>query len=323
MWKTLLTAAGACAILSGCTGGVPKGSRALASANQPDDVSHAQCSSQPATAPIARRVFTNSVGIECVWVPGGTFQMGTDQDDRWFRREEGHRHTVTLASPFWVSVNEVTQEQYERVMGRTPRKRVSAANVPVANVSWDDAVKYCEQLSSKEGRRYRLPTEAEWEYCCRAGTSTPWSFGDAPELIAEYAVCAEDRATRGPASVASRKPNPWGLYDMHGNVSEWVLDATPRGESGKGGGMSEHEFDLPEYPAGDQTDPKGVAQGILRISRGGSYKFGSTRATCAKFCRSAAREGQYRFMHSEDTGFRIVCEVEGNTASKLESEGSR
>jgi formylglycine-generating enzyme required for sulfatase activity len=189
----------------------------------------------------------NSIGIEFKLLPGGTFTMGEGAD----------AHQVTLTKPFELGVYEVTQEQYEKVMvGRTP-SRLKGSQNPVENVSWDDAVKFCRKLSERPeeklaGYEYRLPTEAEWEYACRAGTTTAYSFGDSNSELGDYAWYDKNSGnTTHP--VGGKKPNPWGLYDMHGNVFEWCQD-------GYG-----------DYPSGSVTDPTGAASGSYRVLRGGSF----------------------------------------------------
>jgi len=242
-----------------------------------------------------------------VLIPAGSFDMGSPQSEieRTGRVEEGPVHRVRISRSFWLGVHEVTQEQFEAVMGVNPSRHQGNPRLPVTSVEWDDAVAFCERLSQREGKRYRLPTEAEWEYACRAGTTTPWFFGDSPERAGEYAVCSSeglDRQTAEP--VGTRRPNPWGLYDMYGNVEEWVLD---RVKFDRRGGGSEHEFDLPLYPSGPQTDPKGMDEGIGRIRRGGSFSWGPHRSA-----RSARRRGHYAFVGSYYVGFRVLCESSGS-----------
>jgi formylglycine-generating enzyme required for sulfatase activity len=150
----------------------------------------------------------------------------------------------------------VTQEQYEAVMGTNPSRFKKPQN-PVEQVSWDDAVEFCRKLSElpaekKAGYVYRLPTETEWEYACRAGTTTKYSCGDSNSKPGDYAWY--DRNSNNTTRPAGQKqPNPWGLYDMHGNVWEWCQDRHGR------------------YPSGSVTDPTGSASGDRRVLRGGSF----------------------------------------------------
>jgi len=172
------------------------------------------------------------------------------------------RHEVTISKPFYMGVTEVTQAQYEAVMGTNPSKFKGAAN-PVETVSWDDATKFCEKLSEKTRQTIRLPTEAEWEYACRAGTQTAFSFGDNPSALGDYAWWGGNSGkTTHP--VGQKKPNSWGLYDMNGNVWEWCADW----------------FGDP-YPKGPVTDPSGPTTGGSRVVRGGSGHFVAVGFRCA------------------------------------------
>jgi formylglycine-generating enzyme required for sulfatase activity len=171
--------------------------------------------------------------------------------------EGADAHQVTLTKPFELGVYEVTQEQYEKVMVGTTPSRIKGSQNPVENVSWNDAVEFCRKLSELPGEKkagyvYRLPTEAEWDYACRAGTTTAYSFGDSESELGDYAWHYKNsRDTTHP--VGGKKPNPWGLYDMHGNVSEWCQDWHG------------------SYPSGSVTDPTGAASGSSRVLRGGSF----------------------------------------------------
>lgn len=177
---------------------------------------------------------TNSIGMELVQIPAGKFRMG-----------EGGRDVVdvTLTRPFLLGKTEVTQGQFKNVMGSEPwagRQFVQAGDdYPATFVTWDDAIEFCKRLTELEHKsgklpaneKYRLPTEAEWEYACRAGTTTQYSFGDDFSKLGEYAwwggQTGDGNAKSEPYAhrVATKKPNPWGLYDMHGNVHEWCFDS--------------------------------------------------------------------------------------------------
>lgn len=167
-------------------------------------------------------LLTNSVGMDLKLIPAGTFTMGDNSGGI-----PVQAHQVTLTKDFYIGVYEVTQDQYEQVVGSNPSK-LKGANHPVENVSWKDAVTFCEKLSSlpaerAAGRVYRLPTEAEWEYACRAGTTTAYSFGDDEQDLGKYVWSIENSGNTAHA-VGEKLPNGWGLYDMHGNVWEWCLD---------------------------------------------------------------------------------------------------
>ena len=190
------------------------------------------------------------VAMKMVLIRPGKFMMGEGID----------RHEVTISKPFYMGATEVTQAQYEAVMGKNPSKFKGATN-PVEMVSWDYATDFCKKLSEKTRQVVRLPTEAEWEYACRAGTQTAYSFGDDPSALGDYAWWGRNSGkTTHP--VGQKKPNAWGLYDMHGNVWEWCADWW--GEYPKGPVTD---------PSGPSTDPSGPATGDSgdRVMRGGSW----------------------------------------------------
>ena len=189
-----------------------------------------------------------------------------------------------------MGVHEITQAQYEQVMGINPSEFKGADN-PVETVNWDDAVEFCRRLSElpaekKAGNLYRLPTEAEWEYACRAGTTTKYSFGDDESDFGEYGWYRENSGiTTHP--VGSKLPNAWGLYDMHGNVYEWCQDRHG------------------DYPSGSVTDPTGPAVGSYRVYRGGSWNFTAVR------CRSAFRTWIIPSSRYLYRGFRVCLSPSG------------
>jgi formylglycine-generating enzyme required for sulfatase activity len=200
---------------------------------------------------------------------------------------------VTISKDYYLGVTEVTQGQYEKVMGTNPsyfQKRVirksDSSMYPVEQVSWEDAVEFCKRLSDlpqekAAGRVYRLPTEAEWEYACRAGSKSAYSFGNEQDSLAAYAWFSEngDRKTH---PVGQKKPNALGLYDMHGNVWEWCSDW------------------YGEYPKGAVSDPVGPREGSLRVGRGGSWD------DEAALCRSANRGRLNPSGRTLDIGFRVA-----------------
>ena len=200
----------------------------------------------------------NGVSLDMVLIPAGKFLMGspTTEVGRDFWELQ---HEVTLTKPYYMGKYEVTQEQWEAVMGDNPSGITKRAKLPVTNVSWDDCQEFIKKVNAKNGG-YRLPTEAEWEYACRAGTTTAYSIGDSLKKIdANYA----DGAADSTKTVGSYSPNAFGLYDMHGNVNEWCEDRNAK------------------YPAGAVTDPKGPATGERRIVRGGAFylKVSSARSS--------------------------------------------
>ena len=241
-------------------------------------------------------VIENSIGVRMKFLPAGTFTMGDDLSDA-FQRPE---HRVTLSRPFYLGVHEVTHAQWKRVMAELPSDR-EADDHPVESVSWQDVITFCEKLSAlpeerKAGRVYRLPTEAEWEYACRAGTTTKFSFGDHQADLGEYgwfdknASIGHNSVRPATHPVGLKKPNPWGLYDMHGNVAEWCNDGPDR------------------YQESVVTDPTGRAEESSRIMRGGSWQ------KLAGYAQSAYRLSSATWVRSNDVGFRLAMSLSGSGA---------
>lgn len=199
-------------------------------------------------------------------------------------------HQVTLTRPFYMGVYEVTNAQWKRVMEKAPRT-VTEALAPVEQVSWEDAMEFCKKLSAlpeerKAGREYRLPTEAEWEYACRAGTTTKYSSGDDASKLGDHAWF-DGNAGGQTHPVGRKKPNAWGLYDMHGNVWEWCSDWYGR------------------YGSGSATDPQGATKASVRVLRGGCWRHP------AALCRSARRGAFDPSDGNDDLGFRIALSPPG------------
>ena len=239
------------------------------------------------------KTFINSIGMEFVPIPAGRFWMGAadDDDDVWW--DEVPRHEVIISRAFHLGKYPVTQAQWQAVMGENPSK-FKGPDRPVENVSWDDAQAFIAKLNALEGHeRYRLPTEAEWEYACRAGSETKYSFGDDTGELGNYAWY-KDNAGGETHPVGQKRPNAWGLYDMHGNVEEWVSDWEWEGQYDE------------DYYAGPVVDPHGPeVAGDDHMIRGGSW-FDSTRD-----CRSAYRTcGGYPGYRDGDLGFRLALSPE-------------
>jgi len=240
---------------------------------------------------------TNSIGMKLRLIPAGEFMMGSPGDG--FGETQ---HRVSITKPFYLGVTEVTQEQYQKVMGKNPSKFKGPQN-PVENVSWRDAVEFCGKLSAMPaekaaGHVYRLPTEAEWEYACRAGTTTAYSFGDDASRLGDYGWF-DGNSDTSTHPVGEKKPNDWGLYDMHGGVYELCQDR------------------YGPYPSGSATNPTGATSGSYRVRRGGGWSY------YARICRSASRSKNtpgYRF---SDLGFRVLRSSIGGAAGGGVKSGER
>jgi formylglycine-generating enzyme required for sulfatase activity len=216
------------------------------------------------------------ITLQLVLILAGKFQMGSDPSDEDHNDDET-QYEATISKPFYLGKHQITQAQWEVVMGYNPSK-IKGHDLPVTNVSWDDCQKFINNLNADSVECFRLPTEAEWEFSCRAGTNTPFSFGD--RITTVDANC--DYKIRKPVAVGSYEPNAFGLYDMHGNVSEWCNDW------------------YGVYPKGPTTDPKGSANGKDHVMRGGSF------CVKASSVRSALRNSGAPNFQSHDLGFRIA-----------------
>jgi len=217
------------------------------------------------------------VKFPMVLIPAGKFKMGSPESEK-DRYKEETQHEVTLTKPYYMGKYEVTQEQWESVMGKNPSD-TKGAKLPVTDVSWEECQEFIKKLNAKTDGGYRLPTESEWEYACRAGTTTAYSFGD---KITPKDANYDDSKTRKPVAVGSYKPNAFGLYDMHGNVLEWCEDWHG------------------DFPAGAVIDPKGPATGKYRVLRGGSFNFiESIARSSARFSLTPSN----RYIHY---GFRLA-----------------
>jgi len=222
------------------------------------------------------------VEFKFAYIPSGTFMMGSPSNEPG-RRGDEKQHRVTLTQGFYMQTTEVTQGQWKAVMGRNPSNFTNCGDqCPVETVSWNDCREFIREMNRLAGsNRYRLPTEAEWEYAARAGSSERWCFGDNERQLKEYAWY-DATSARKSEPVALLKPNAWGLYDMHGNVWEWCQDW------------------YGEYPSGSVTDPMGPASGSDRVRRGGGWN------DVAKRCRSAFRNYAAPGDRYNDLGLRLA-----------------
>ena len=223
---------------------------------------------------------TNSIGMKLVLIHAGSFTMGSPIEEVG-RNEIEKQHEVTISKSFYLCAFEVTQEQYEKVMGNNP-SHFKGHQLPVEMVTFDNAVSFCEKLSELQeekaaGRVYRLPTEAEWEYACRATSTTMYFFGDTADELGDYAWFGKFPGETHP--VGEKKSNRWGLYDIYGNVFEWCQDRDSASSSGL------------------VTDPFGPSKN-QRIARGGEWS--------SQECRSATRVFPPKNTESAGIGFRVV-----------------
>jgi formylglycine-generating enzyme required for sulfatase activity/tetratricopeptide (TPR) repeat protein len=226
-------------------------------------------------AGIAGDIITNSVGMKLAWIPPGTFVMGSPADEEG-RKSGESQHQVMLTRGYFLAIHPVTQACWREVTGSSP-SHSKGDDLPVEGVSWEDCQEFLSRLSKRDGHPYRLPTEAEWEYACRAGTTTPYSCG------ATITAAQANFKIGGPAKptpVGSFAANSWGFYDMHGNVHEWCADW------------------YKEYAATDAVNPTGPEGGKCRVLRGGSF------TNQASYLRSAHRSYDEPSVRGSDFGFR-------------------
>jgi sulfatase modifying factor 1 len=237
------------------------------------------------------KTFTNSIGMKFVWIPPGNFLMGSPKEEK-ERREDESQHKVTLTKGFYMGVYAVTQEQYETVMGNNPSAFKGENNLPVEQLSWEDCQVFIKKLRDKDKKAYRLPTEAEWEFACRAGTKTPFYFGET--ISTDQANYNGEAYFNGKKGVNREKTTPvgifpanaWGLHDMHGNLWQWCQEW------------------YGDYPQIDLVDPQGPEKGEKRVLRGGSW-FDKPR-----YARSAFRFMEVPGRGGPNIGFRVCFFIE-------------
>lgn len=266
----------------------------------------------------ASSAVVNSIGMKLIEIPAGEFEMGAPESEAESRADERPLHRIRISRPFFLGVHEVTQQEYKHVMGSNPsyfsregegRRKVEGIDTrafPVENVSWEDGIAFCKKLSElpeeqKAGRVYRLPTEAEWQYACRAGTTTAFHYGRAlgagdANINGNFPYGGAPRGVflGRTAVVGSYRPNAFGLHDMHGNVAELTADWYGRSY-------------FKDSPA---IDPPGPEAGADRVVCGGSW--GTDAARCrAAFRRSNAPSGKASYF-----GFRVACSVSAEAGSE-------
>ena len=243
--------------------------------------------------------FTNAIGMKFVWIAPGSFVMGSPKEEK-LRLDRETQHKVTLTKGFYMSVYTVTQEQWQAVMGNNPSRFKGEKNLPVEQVSWEDCQEFVKKLRDKDKKAYRLPSEAEWEYACRAGTKTPFHFGAtiSTDQVNYYGEAVYGDGKKGvdrkkTTPVGSFPANAWGLHDMHGNVWQWCQDW------------------YGDYPQKDVVDPQGAEKrgkndkddkdkdDNFRVLRGGSWD------NDPRHCRSASRSWNVPGFRNDDFGCRV------------------
>jgi uncharacterized protein (TIGR02996 family) len=231
--------------------------------------------------------WTNGLGMKFAWIPAGTYLMGSPEREQGREKNET-QHRVTLTKGLYLGIHAVSQACWGAVMGNNPSQH-QGDDLPVEQVSWDDCQEFLRKLSEQDGHSYRLPTEAEWEFACRAGTTTPFCFGktmttDQANYRGNYPYGKAEKGLYGgeTSPVGSFPANAYGLFDMYGNLWEWCQDR------------------LAEYPAGDAVDPQGLPDGDSRVLRGGSF------VSPAMFVRSASRGRNVPTLRGYFVGFRAA-----------------
>jgi len=233
---------------------------------------------------VREKVITNPIGMRLKEISAGSFIMGAVPGDDEANIDEKPQHRVEITKAFYIGVYEVTQAQWQAVMGTNP-SYFKGSRRPVEQVSWNDAVEFCRRLSQREGVTYRLPTEAEWEYACRAGTTTKFYWGN--NMNGDYAWYRDNSGGKT-HKVGRKQPNGWGLYDMSGNVWEWCSDWYDEGYYGRS-------------PA---KDPVGPSSGMYRVVRGGCWTYYTANIRSSNRVRFSPDDWYY------NNGFRVVREVE-------------
>jgi formylglycine-generating enzyme required for sulfatase activity len=243
---------------------------------------------RPAVAVEAPERITNSLGMTLVRIPAGKFLMGSPDSDKDASSDEKPQHRVRITRPFYLGATEVTQGQYRAVTGQSPSRFEGSDDLPVEQVSWEDAIRFCEKLNELEkgpleGARCRLPTEAEWEYACRARSMARYSFGDDPAGLGDHAWF-DGNSDGKTHPVGQKRPNAWGLYDMHGNVWEWCWDA----------------YEADHYKQSPGADPLCSSQASDPVIRGGCWIHDPQAA------RSARRSRDAPVVRHRLLGFRVA-----------------
>jgi formylglycine-generating enzyme required for sulfatase activity len=227
--------------------------------------------------------------MKMIWVPPGKFVMGSPKSEPGHRQEEEELHQVTISRGFWVGQFEVTQAQFETILGDNP-SAFKDPQMPVHKVNWHEAMEFCEVLTEREKSvnrmpnkwSFNLPSEAQWEYACRADTTTVFHFGNEAEELPPYGWFA-DNSDGGPKTIGTKKPNAWGIHDLHGNMGEWCFDWYGKA-----------------YPVDGSVDPITEKASAFKVFRGGTY------TDIPERCRAAHRHRITPETRNPWIGFRVV-----------------
>ena len=272
----------------------------------------AGCRRQGETVTTSPQAMTTKSGIEMILIPGGSFEMGSDSGTP----DEAPVHKVSVGA-FWMDRYEVVQEEFRKYQRPDP-SHFKGPRQPLEQINWTDAAAYCNDRSRADGLEpcydektwacdfnangYRLPTEAEWEYACRAGAATQYSFGNSPGQLKDYAWYA-DNASAATHPVGQKKPNAWGLYDMHGNVAEWCND----------------RYAKDWYKQSPDKDPRGPSEGRERVIRGGAWN--SSAGSCRSAYRTSSLSVDDTCLADDAIGFRCVRNAPAPEAAELSWRG--
>lgn len=252
-----------------------------------------------------KKITSTTTGMQFVRIPAGEYMRGSSILDKDAEDNEKPQHRVRITQDFYLGIHEVTQGEWKAIMGTEPWKGKEyvkeGKDYPATYVSWNDAKDFCTKLGQKDSRTYRLPTEAEWEYAARGGTSTRYSFGDDVSMLGDYAWFdknADNVGEKYAHEVGLKKPNPFGLFDMHGNVWEWCQDGYDERQYSKLAGKVVQDPQVPQDPQ--------LPTGFLMASRGGGWLSGGESCRSANRNKGASIE-VYVFQNRADWGFRVAA----------------
>ena len=255
----------------------------------PDGLDEPQQEETPDLLPEGKLYTVPDLDLKMIWIPSGKFVMGSPKSEPGHRQEEEELHQVTISRGFWIGQFEVTQAQFETILGENP-STFKDPQMPVHKVNWEDAMEFCKALTDREKSvnrmpdkwGFNLPTEAQWEYACRADTTTVFNFGNEAEELPQYGWFVDNSDGR-PKTIGTKKPNAWGIHDLHGNMGEWCFDWYGKA-----------------YPVDGSIDPITKKASAFKVFRGGTY------TDIAERCRAAYRNRITPDTRNPWIGFRVV-----------------